>query len=206
MINYKSLLDQSIGRRDTLQSQKDAYTKKIDYLIARQKTIEIVQALVQKVAKETQEQLKFQIEDIVKTCIDTCFPDEYDFKVEFEIKRGRTECALKFYKNGFEIDDLLESGGGGVVDMASFGLRVAAFSMDSTANTMVLDEPMKFLSRGLQSRAGEILSEISKKLQLQIIMNTHIPELVEQSDKVFEVQLLKDGKWEVSKVSVMEDQ
>lgn len=205
MIDYSSVLNQSIGRRDALQSQKDAYLQKIDYLIERQKTIEIVQALVQKVAKETQEQLKFQIEDIVKTCIDTCFPDEYDFKVEFEIKRGKTECALKFYKNGHEIDDLLESGGGGVVDMASFGIRIAAWSLGNTANTLVLDEPFKFLSRDLQIRGGEILSEISKKLHLQIIMNTHIPELVEQSNRVFKVQLQKEGEWEVSKVTLLEE-
>ena len=164
-----------------------------------------MQALVQKVAKETQEQLKFQIEDIVKTCIDTCFPDEYDFKVEFEIKRGKTECALKFYKNGHEIDDLLESGGGGVVDIASFGIRIAAWSLGNTANTLVLDEPFKFLSRDLQARGGEILSEISKKLHLQIIMNTHIPELVEQSNRVFKVQLQKEGEWEVSKVTLLEE-
>ena len=205
MTNYKSLLDQSIGRRDALQSQKDAYLKKIDYLIERQKTIELVQALVQKVAKETQEQLKFQIEDIVKTCIDTCFPDEYDFKVEFEIKRGKTECALKFYKNGHEIVDLLESGGGGVVDLASLGLRVASWALSNTANTLVLDEPCKNLSRNLQDRAGEILSELSTKLGIQIIMSTHIPELVEQSGKVFDVKLQKEGTWEISKVTVMEE-
>lgn len=200
MTNYRSLLDQSIGKRDTLQSQKDAYVKKIDYLIQRQKTIELVQALVQKVAKETQEQLKFQIEDIVKTCIDTCFPDEYDFRVEFEIKRGKTECALKFYKNEREID-IIEASGGGVVDMASLGLRLAAWSLGNTANVLVLDEPAKFLSRNLQGRAGEILHEISEKLHIQVIMNTHIPELVEQSDKVFRVNLIKEGQWEVSKVA-----
>lgn len=199
MINYRSLLDQSIGKRGTLQSQKDAYVKKIDYLTQRQKTIELVQALVQKVAKETQEQLKFQIEDIVKTCIDTCFPDEYDFKVEFEIKRGKTECSLKFYKNGREID-IMEASGGGVVDLASFGLRLASWSLGNTANTLVLDEPFKFLSKDLQGRAGEIVKEISSKLGIQIIQNTHIPELVEQSDKVFRVNLVKEGQWEVSKV------
>ena len=199
MTNYKSILDQSIGRRDALQSQKDAYLNKIDYLIERQKTIELVQALVQKVAKETQEQLKFQIEDIVKTCIDTCFPDEYDFKVEFEIKRGKTECALKFYKNEREID-IMEASGGGVVDMASLGLRLAAWSLGNTANTLVLDEPAKFVSRNLQGRVGEILHEISEKLHIQVIMNTHIPELVEQSNKVFRVNLIKEGQWEISKV------
>jgi DNA repair exonuclease SbcCD ATPase subunit len=199
MNNYRSILDQSIGKRDTLQSQKDAYVKKIDYLIQRQKTIELVQALVQKVAKETQEQLKFQIEDIVKTCIDTCFPDEYDFKVEFEIKRGKTECSLKFYKNGREID-IMEASGGGVVDMASFGLRLASWSLGNTANTIIMDESFKFLSKDLQGRAGEIVKEISSKLGIQIIQNTHIPELVEQSDKVFRVNLIKEGQWEVSKV------
>jgi DNA repair exonuclease SbcCD ATPase subunit len=200
MVNYKSLLDQSIGRRDALQSQKDAYLKKIDYLIERQKTIELVQALVQKVAKETQEQLKFQIEDIVKTCIDTCFPDEYDFKVEFEIKRGKTECALKFYKNGHEIDDLLESGGGGVVDVASLGLRVAAWCLGNTTNTLVLDEPGKFVSRCLVGQFAEVIKVLSEKLNLQIIMVSHIPEFIENSEKVFNVKLEKKGQWEVSKV------
>jgi DNA repair ATPase RecN len=205
MTDYKSLLDQSIGRRDALQSQKYAYLQKIDYLTERQKTIEIVQALVQKVAKETQEQLKFQIEDIVKTCIDTCFPDEYDFKVEFEIKRGKTECALKFYKNGHEIDDLLESGGGGVVDVASLGLRVAAWCLGNTANTLVLDEPGKFVSRCLVRQFAEVIKVLSEKLGLQIIMVSHIPEFIENSEKVFGVKLQKEGKWEVSKVTVMEE-
>jgi hypothetical protein len=205
LLNYKSLLDQSIGRRDALQSQKDAYLKKVDYLIERQKTIEIVQALVQKVAKETQEQLKFQIEDIVKTCIDTCFPDEYDFKVEFEIKRGKTECALKFYKNGHEIDDLLESGGGGVVDVASLGLRVSAWCLGNTANTLVLDEPGKFVSRCLVRQFADVIKVLSEKLGLQIIMVSHIPEFIENSEKVFGVKLQKEGKWEVSKVTVMEE-
>jgi hypothetical protein len=200
MTNYKSLLDQSIGRRDTLQYQKDHYLQKIDYLIERQKTIEIVQALVQKVAKETQEQLKFQIEDIVKTCIDTCFPDEYDFKVEFEIKRGKTECALKFYKNGHEIDDLLESGGGGVVDVASLGLRVAAWCLGNTANTLVLDEPGKFVSRCLVRQFADVIKVLSEKLGLQIIMVSHIPEFIENSEKVFNVKLEKKGQWEVSRV------
>jgi hypothetical protein len=205
MLNYRSLLDQSIGRRYALQSQKDAYLQKIDHLIERQKTIEIVQALVQKVAKETQEQLKFQIEDIVKTCIDTCFPDEYDFKVEFEIKRGKTECALKFYKNGHEIDDLLESGGGGVVDVASLGLRVAAWCLGNTANTLVLDEPGKFVSRCLVRQFADVIKVLSEKLGLQIIMVSHIPEFIENSEKVFGVKLQKEGKWEVSKVTVMEE-
>ena len=200
MLNYRSLLDQSIGRRDALQSQKDAYLKKIDYLIERQKTIELVQALVQKVAKETQEQLKFQIEDIVKTCIDTCFPDEYDFKVEFEIKRGKTECALKFYKNGHEIDDLLESGGGGVVDVASLGLRVAAWCLGNTTNTLILDEPGKFVSRCLVGQFAEVIKVLSEKLNLQILMVSHIPEFIENSEKVFNVKLEKKGQWEISRV------
>jgi DNA repair exonuclease SbcCD ATPase subunit len=53
---------------------------------------------------------------------------------------------------------------------------------------IILDEPFKFISRDLQERAGEILKTLSKKMNLQILMVTHIPEFIEVADKVFEVK------------------
>jgi DNA repair exonuclease SbcCD ATPase subunit len=126
------------------------------------------------------------------------FPDVYKFTVEFEIKRGRTECKLVFKQGEFEVD-ILSSDGGGIVDIASLALRVAAWSLGTSANTLILDEPGKFLSRNLVGQFAEIIAELGKKLNLQIIMVSHVPELIENSDKVFRVEL-KDGISQVKEI------
>ena len=55
------------------------------------------------------------------------------------------------------------------------------------AITDILDEGMKWLSRDLQPKAGEILQELSQKLNLQFIMVSHSPDMIASSDKVYEV-------------------
>ena len=66
-----------------------------------------------------------------------------------------------------------------------------------TDNVIVLDEPFRFLSRDLQERAGEILKTLSERMQLQIIMVSHIGEIIDVADKVFEVKKNEEG---ISKV------
>ena len=86
------------------------------------------------------------------------------------------------------------------MDVAAFALRIAAWSLGSTENTLVIDEGFRFLSRDLQPRAADILSEISKELGLQIIQVSHSPDIIEKSDRIFTVALVKD----VSKVTTPE--
>jgi len=75
--------------------------------------------------------------------------------------------------------------------VAAFALRVASWSMQSprSNNVLILDEPFRYLSVNLLSKASDMLKQISKELDLQIIMVTHSPELVEAADAVFEVSL-----------------
>ena len=166
--------------------------------------IEKAQVFVQQVAKETQEQLRFQISDIVQLALDTCFPDEYEFDVKFEIKRGKTEASLIFLKNGNEVDPMTASGGG-VVDLSAFALRIATWSLGHSDNVIVLDEPLKWLQpRELQKRGFEMIKRLSQKLNLQFIIisnSVNNEDISEIADKVFTV-VKKDG---VSKVTVKED-
>jgi len=82
--------------------------------------------IAQEVAQQTQEELEFQVSALVTNALASIFPDPYEFKVEFEIKRGKTEAAMFFTRGGEEIDPLTASGGG-VVDIAAFALRLSAF-------------------------------------------------------------------------------
>ena len=153
---------------------------------------EKAQAIIQKVAKETQEQLEYHISDIVSLALDTIFDDPYKFRVEFVLRRNKTECDLLFERDGVTIDPLSASGGG-VVDTASFALRIALWTLQAPKSraTIILDEPFKFLSKDLLPRACDLLQELRDRLSLQFIIVTHLDELALCADKTFEVRLKK---------------
>ncbi len=197
MINlqqYKNKIQQYKGKKEFLEKEFERRKTNIDKLQTRSLAIEKAQVFIQNVAKDTQEKIRFHIEDIVQLAIDTCFPNEYEFKMEFGIKRGKTEAELIFVQNENKIDPM-DASGGGVVDITSFALRIAAWSLSKTDNIMILDEPFKHLSNDLQSRAGEILKRLSNKLKLQIIMSTHIENIIDNVDRIFEVRRVKKGKY-----------
>lgn len=192
LAEFRTKVNKIIGSKELMQrqliEQQTIQTTMQERMVACEEAL----AFVQEVAQKTQQQLVLHIEDVVNTALDTCFPDEYKFQLKFEIKRNKTEARLIFLKNGYEIEPM-EASGGGVVDVASFALRIAAWSLGKTRNTICLDEPMKFLSRDIQPRAGEILSEISKKLGIQFIMVSHVSDIIQSADRVFEISLNNKG-------------
>ena len=167
---YIEKFNKQKGKKELYEKMLLESTDKINNLEQKSKDIEIAQAFVQQVAKETQEKLKFHIEDIVQMALDACYFDEYEFIVDFEVKRGRTEANLYFEKDKKKVDPQ-DATGGGVVDITAFALRIAAWSLSKTDNVIIFDEPFKHLSNNLRNQAGEILNKLSKKLNIQKNLN-----------------------------------
>lgn len=139
----------------------------------------------QLVAKETQEQVKFQLEDIVNLALNAVYSDKYRFEALIEPKRNGSEARLVlFNKDGFELDPL-ESTGGGVCDILSFALRIALLVISKNDRVLIMDEPFKFISKDVRESAIEIIKRISSDLGVQIICVTHDDELIECADRVF---------------------
>lgn len=184
------------GKKQQVESDLASHRVYLDNLSERMKLVERAQTFLQKVAQETQSKLTFQVEDIVNLALNTCFPDEYRFQLRFNVSRGKTTGEMSFIsqKTGRAVDPVNASGGG-VVDITSFALRIAAYALErGMDNVMILDEPMKFVSKDLQARVGDILKTLSEKLNLQILMVTHINEMVDVADRVFEVKKNPDGR------------
>lgn len=195
----KELYQQSKGMKNQLINLLEKSKLEKNQLEQKLKYVKQAQVFLQKVARETQEHLKFQIEDIVNLALETCFPGEYEFEILFEISRGKTSAELSFkdQRSGRPIDPMNASGGG-VADVVAFALRIACYAMENgTDNLIVLDEPMKFVSRDLLANVCEIFRTLADKLNLQVIMVTHIPELIDVADRVFVVKKNSDGISEV---------
>jgi len=146
--------------------------------------------IIQKVAKATQAELEYYISELVTLAFASVFPDPYEFGVAFEEKRGKTECRMRFLRNGHEVNPLSGSGGG-PLDIASTTLQFTIWSLNKTRAIIGLDEPFRFLSRDLQPKASEMLREVSKKLGLQILMVTHSEDLAACADKGFKFDIRK---------------
>ena len=189
---FRHALEKRKGQREQIQNTIQVLKQQIKKLKQDLSQNEKAREIIREVGLATQKQLQFRISDITSLALEAVFSDPYTLEVDFVERRNRTECDLFFGRNGEKINPLAASGGG-AVDVASFALRVASWTMalPHSRNTLVLDEPFRYLSAELLSRAGEMLKKISEELQLQILLVTHSGELMEYADKTFKVKQTK---------------
>jgi DNA repair exonuclease SbcCD ATPase subunit len=187
---YEQEVARKQGEFDLIQRNLASAKKAVGELKVLLDNILEAQRVIQTVAVTTQSSIVFRINDIVNKVIQAGFP-EYSFELKYEVHRNKSEAVMKFYCDGEPIEILSDAGG--VVDLASTGLRFALWSLSNTANVIILDEALKFVSADLRPRASEILAEICKTLGVQVIMVTHLEEIIENADKVIKVS--KKGKY-----------
>lgn len=188
----RKCIERKKGQQNQLQIDLQAAKIEKEHITGEIINTETAQAIIQTVAQKTQEELEYRLSEIVSLALTAVFEDPYKLKVLFVIRRNKTECDLLFEKNG-EIFDPISSSGGGAIDVAAMALRITIWSLTQPKprNVLILDEPFRFLSKEYQIKASTMLSEISKKLKLQIIMVSHSESLIEGANKVFRIAIKK---------------
>lgn len=146
------------------------------------------QSIIQLVAQETQQTIEYQISRLVTLALKS-IGKPYTFNLKFVQRRGKTECDIAFEKNGMEFDPLLEVGGG-ILDVASFALRISLWAIQNpkSRNVFIFDEPFKNINdpkRVLHRKVAKMVKMISEMMEIQIIMVSCIPEMEEVADKIF---------------------
>lgn len=201
MTEYRQILERRKGQRDQVLHELEQSEQSLKLLNRQALYCEEAQLIIQTVAELTQNQLVFHVSELVTLALASVFQDPYEFGMEFVLRRGRTECDLFFVRNKKRVDPLGASGGG-AVDVAAFALQIALWSLGRPRyrNVLIIDEPLRFLSRHYSLKAGEMLKEISEKLGMQIITVTHLEDIAQAADFLFEVSITKEGKSNVHKV------
>ncbi len=193
------ILEQKKGERNLLTQQKKDFEDTIKKLIFDHENAIKARTIVQKVAEDTQKNIEYHISNLVSMAIASIFPDPYEFNLIFVQRRNKMEADLIFTKNGNETSDLIFTAGGGVVDVASFALRISVWSIGNTRPVIVLDEPGKFISRNLQAKFSKLIKTLSEKLQIQFLIVSHVPEICESADRIFSTEYInKTSHVEVS--------
>lgn len=169
-----SLLDAATDLRDKQESLEDLLEAK---------------ALVQEAALFCQTSCQEKISHIVTRCLEAVFGESaYRFELKFEEKRNQTEAtALLVDSDGNELSPT-DGVGGGVLDVAAFGLRLACLVLQrpAPAKVLVLDEAFRNLSFAYRPNAAQMLVELASDFGVQLILVTHFAEF-SQVGKVLEI-------------------
>ena len=149
----------------------------------------------------TQKKFIDYIESLVTVALQSVYGSDIRFVVKLD---DAMNCSLLIQEGeSEELYSPKDEEGGGVLDICSLALRVVMWSIQkpATRNFMFLDEPMKAIGKGLLlENAMAMIRNINKKLGIQFLINTHVPEIAGLADKTFNIEK-KNG---VSKVFVDE--
>lgn len=191
----RTLIERKKGQRDQIEISLTHSKAAGKYLEGEIERTQEAQDIIRAVAKQTQDELEYRITEPVSLAQAVVYENPYKQVADFRLSgRGSTECHLLFERRG-EIIRPFDASGGGPIDVASYGLRLSSLSLNKPPirPILLLDEPFKFLSAARLPAAGRMLSETSNKLGIQIIMVTHIKELVGSADKIFKVNMDSKG-------------
>jgi DNA repair exonuclease SbcCD ATPase subunit len=188
MNELQKWIENKKGYKAKLQSDLNTTTKSLQVCSSRLEICEEVLDFFTKIGKVTQDKIIHYFEDITSSMLRLVYGDEYSLKLSFVFRRDKNECDLAVYKGGVEVS-LKDECGGGVVDIVSFAMRLAVWSLqsDKTMPIFILDEPFKYVSADKLTLVGRAISDLSKRLGLQVIMVSHSDELIEIADKAFRV-------------------
>ena len=210
----KDNLQKLKGKREKVTEELEQAKRDSRIYRRELRTAEKAQLLVQLVAQQTQDQLRYQLTELPRLALQSVFDDAYDFDVTFEIKRGKVEVEFWFVRDGVRINPKKNSGQG-AVDIAGMALRPALWSLRVPRNrpTIWLDEPFKHLKGAdANRRALAMLKEICKPRPernwpgLQIVMiadeRASREDIAEVADKLFEFKM-KNRRTIVKEINII---
>jgi len=143
--------------------------------------------VLQILAKEAQNEGVYSIIDIINMALSAVFEEEIKFTIEFIEKRNKTEVEMYLEDQDGNKTTPRWDEAGGVLDIVFLAFRISLWAMSKPAPVILLDEPVKNLSKPQQINASKILKTLSEELNLQFILVTHETALIESADRVFEV-------------------
>jgi hypothetical protein len=180
---FNSVTSRAVFLEGIYKSKKDQYNnckKEVETLIIDQevldKTEKALKFLVDKLAKKDLSRL----DKLVTYGINVVFPDrDISFKSEIVEFGKKMRIDLKTIYNNNEVDP---DSMGSVSVIESFLLRVLCIAKLKKAPILLLDETFAAVHNSCVENVSQLISEISSKLKIDILLITHNTGFSEHAD------------------------
>ena len=197
--NLRNSYSQLKGQIDYLQEKIEEKKEKSSALEIGVDELNKKVIFVKEISRFLREKYICQIEEICTYALEYVFRKGDKVKIITNSKVNKTSAEIIIIdKDNYEYD-IQESKGGGIVDIISVMLRIVVKRLCNINGPLILDEPLKFLNSIEDdvvyiTRIYELLNDVSKKFDMQIIMVTNQSKIIEKEairkniDKVFIVE------------------
>lgn len=192
MNTFASLVETVAGMRDKLlvaasnhaRAARDAATanEKLDSVREDFSAVSAAHAVIIGEAQAAQSEVQSLVSTIVTRCLTMVMPDKpHRFEVRFVPRRGKTEADFILFTGEHETQVTTSSMvAGGVKDVISFGLRLAALLLSKRdRRVLIADEPFKNVSECYLPNVVQMVHALATDLGVQFILVTHIHTLIE---------------------------
>lgn len=179
---------------ENLVQRRDKIEENLKVLVEEHSILDRSRKLLIDFTEDMRNKIKVKLESLANSGLAAVYTDK---KMEFLIIANPTKNGLQYdlyiSTNGM-LTPLKDAKGGGVLDIITLSLRISFVKLFSgqLRQTIILDEPFKNMDIERVENAVTWLSEISKELEIQFIVVTHIPDLIGVADKSFRFELVND--------------
>jgi DNA repair exonuclease SbcCD ATPase subunit len=149
--------------------------------------LEDVRVFLQELAEVTRNEIMCGLQDIVTLCLQSVFGP--DVRFEIEVGTSRNNTSIDFFVVSEEGSHVVrmrpeDSMGGGVIDTISIGLRFGLMKILNPLpiGPVIFDEPAKMVSGDRIESIGQLIKDMSRLFNKQIIMVTHHSNLADVAD------------------------
>lgn len=185
---YRNIINKQKTKLDYLKSMERNLSKRVRSYESELRALKEARSVFQKASKMTQNYLAKHLSSIVTKALRTIWTESnMSFLVEFVERRNTTECDMWIEEDGHRYS-LFDGRGYGVVDVVSFSLKVAYIMLHSVDNVIIIDEPVRNLSKDKHEAFSLVTRELSRELGVQFIMSTHSKSIIAHADKSFYIE------------------
>jgi DNA repair exonuclease SbcCD ATPase subunit len=174
------------GARDILISNKEESLKTIKNLTLELDLLEKCSAVFEKLLDISLKEKLKKMDELVTYGLKTVIEDQsLDFKSVPTQKRDRLWVDLNTVTEEGVEGNAIDMCGGGVAAIESYLLRNIVIVQNKLKRFMYLDEPFKQISVEYVPLISSLCKELSKKLDMDILVISHTPGIIDHADRIY---------------------
>ena len=183
----KTLIDKNTFIKDSLEEKKEEIQKDIDNINEETETLLELKDFLMSVSANYRDQLCNLFTSLVTEALTSIFEKDIRFNIKLYSYRNEPAIDVSVIEDNLEVDPQ-KSCGGGLNDIISFVIKIIFIYLKKSSKIIILDEPLKFLSRDYIEQSSNFIHEISKRMNIQIILVSHKPDLEISCDKLINIE------------------